>query len=377
MSYAKVIPIKNIAASSTPVQSGESAMPHHATTLMDGGVLLDALRRPMLDLRISVTDRCNLRCTYCMPREIFDKNHVFLPRAELLSLEEIARVAASFVRLGVRKIRLTGGEPLLRRGIEQLVENLSALRTNTGEPVEIAMTTNGVLLAAKAEALKNAGLSRITVSLDGLNQAIFARMSDSNAEVKSVLAGINAAQRAGLSPIKVNMVVKRGVNDGEIMPMAEYFRNTGIILRFVEYMDVGSTNGWVMDEVVPAQQVVDLISSRYPLLSINANCSGEVASRWVYADGAGEIGQIASVTQVFCHECTRIRLSTDGKLYTCLFAEQSNTDLRALLRQDKSEEDIHRAIVNCWQNRTDRYSEIRHEVPAFSRNKIEMSYIGG
>jgi cyclic pyranopterin phosphate synthase len=239
------------------------------------------------------------------------------------------------------------------------------------------MTTNGVLLAAKAEALKNAGLSRITVSLDGLDQAVFARMSDSNAQVKSVLEGIDAAQRAGLSPIKVNMVVKRGVNEGEIVRMAEYFRNTGIILRFVEYMDVGSSNGWVMNEVVPAREVVELISARYPLLPIGPNCAGEVAGRWVYADGAGEIGQIASVTQVFCHECTRIRLSTDGKLYTCLFAEQSGTDLRALLRQGKSDETISHAIVDCWQNRTDRYSEIRHEIPALPRNKIEMSYIGG
>lgn len=372
---AKIIPIKLIEACATPRESGESALIHRLSNFT--GVLHDALRRPMLDLRISVTDRCNLRCTYCMPREIFDKNHVFLPRPELLSLEEIARAAQIFTSLGVRKIRLTGGEPLLRRGIEKLVEKLSALRTLNGEPVEIAMTTNGVLLAAKAEALKDAGLSRITVSLDGLDQAIFARMSDSNAEVKSVLAGIAAAQRAGLSPIKVNMVVKRGVNDGEIMPMAEYFRNTGVILRFVEYMDVGSTNGWVMDEVVPAREVIDLISTRYPLLPIDANCTGEVASRWVYADGAGEIGQIASVTQVFCHECTRIRLSTDGKLYTCLFAEQSGTDLRALLRQECSDETISDAIVNGWKNRTDRYSEIRHEVPAFVRNKIEMSYIGG
>ncbi|MDO8208037.1 MAG: GTP 3',8-cyclase MoaA [Gallionella sp.] len=372
---AKIIPIKLIDARATPRESGESALIHRLSNFT--GVLHDALQRPMLDLRISVTDRCNLRCTYCMPREIFDKNHVFLPRPELLSLEEIARAAQIFTSLGVRKIRLTGGEPLLRRGIEKLVEKLSALRTLNGEPVEIAMTTNGVLLAAKAQALKDAGLSRITVSLDGLDQAIFARMSDSNAEVKSVLAGIAAAQRAGLSPIKVNMVVKRGVNDGEIMPMAEYFRNTGVILRFVEYMDVGSSNGWVMDEVVPAREVIDLISTRYPLHPIDANCTGEVASRWVYADGAGEIGQIASVTQVFCHECTRIRLSTDGKLYTCLFAEQSGTDLRALLRQDSSDETISDAIINSWQNRTDRYSEIRHEVPAFPRNKIEMSYIGG
>ncbi len=376
MPYAKVIPVKIIEARPTlrnvGVESGESGVVHSARQ-----GLPDGLRRPMLDLRISVTDRCNLRCTYCMPREIFDSNHVFLPRSELLSLEEIARVAGSFVRLGVRKIRLTGGEPLLRRGIEHLVEKLSALRTPNGEPVEIAMTTNGVLLAAKAEALKNAGLSRITVSLDGLDEAVFRRMSDSNAEVKSVLEGIAAAQRAGLSPIKVNMVVKRGVNEGEIIRMAEYFRNTGIILRFVEYMDVGSSNGWIMDEVVPAREVVELISARYPLIPASPNCAGEVASRWVYADGAGEIGQIASVTQVFCHECTRIRLSTDGKLYTCLFAEQSGSDLRTLLRQGKSDEEIGHAIVDCWQNRTDRYSEIRHEVMALPRNKIEMSYIGG
>ncbi len=343
----------------------------------DGGVLLDRLNRPMLDLRISVTDRCNLRCTYCMPGEIFDKNHVFLPRPELLSFEEIVRVASLFVRSGVRKIRLTGGEPLLRRGIERLIEKLAELRTPNGEPVEIAMTTNGVLLADKAQALKDAGLSRITVSLDGLTEDTFRRMSGTNASAGSVLEGIAAAQRAGLSPIKVNMVVQRGVNDHEIMPMAEYFRNTGIILRFVEYMDVGSTNAWVHDEVVPAQEVVSRIAARYPLLAVDANCAGEVANRWVYADGAGEIGLIASVTQTFCHECTRIRLSTDGKLYTCLFAEQAGSNLRDLLRHGNSDEEISQSIVHCWQNRTDRYSETRHEIPNLARNKIEMSYIGG
>lgn len=336
----------------------------------------DRLHRPMLDLRISVTDRCNLRCTYCMPREIFDQNHVFLPRPELLSFEEIVRTAEIFVHLGVRKIRLTGGEPLLRRGIEQLVEKLSALRTQAGEPVEIAMTTNGVLLAAKAQALKDAGLSRITVSLDGLDQAVFARMSDSNADVRSVLEGIAEAQRAGL-PVKVNMVVKRYVNDGEILPMAAHFRHTGVVLRFVEYMDVGSSNGWVMDEVVPAQEIISTISARYPLIPVSPNCAGEVASRWIYADGAGEIGQIASVTQVFCHDCTRIRLSTDGKLYNCLFASESAADLRALLRQARSDEEISHTITNCWQNRSDRYSEMRSDISTLPRNKIEMSYIGG
>lgn len=311
-----------------------------------------------------------------MPREIFDANHVFLPRSELLDFEEITRVATVFVRLGVRKIRLTGGEPLFRRGIEQLVENLSSLRTNKGEPVEIAMTTNGVLLAAKAQSLKNAGLSCVTVSLDALDQGVFARMSDSNGRVETILDGIGSAQRAGL-PVKVNMVVRRGVNDSEIMRMAEYFRNTGIILRFVEYMDVGNSNGWAMAEVVPAQEIVDLISARYPLMAISPNCAGEVASRWAYADGAGEIGQIASVTQVFCHDCTRIRLSTDGKLYNCLFASESAADLRALLRQGKNDEEIRHAIVDCWQNRNDRYSEMRSDVSALTRNKIEMSYIGG
>lgn len=338
--------------------------------------VVDGLHRPLLDLRISVTDRCNLRCTYCMPREIFDQNHAFLPRPDLLSFEEIVRVAGNFVRLGVRKIRLTGGEPLLRRGIEQLVEKLSALRTPSGEQVEIAMTTNGVLLAAKAQALKEAGLSRITVSLDALDQGIFARMSDSNTRVETILEGIASAQRAGFL-VKVNMVVKRGVNDGEIMPMAEYFRNTGIILRFVEYMDVGSSNGWVMDEVVPAREVIGLISVRYPLIPTSPACAGEVARRWMYEDGAGEIGQITSVTEVFCHECTRMRLSTDGKLYTCLFADQSGTDVRDLLRSGNSDEEICHSIVKCWQNRTDRYSQIRQEIAIVPRKKIEMSYIGG
>lgn len=375
MPQSKVIPIKLIKDLVTPRQIGESiSYPH---VLQNSGFLQDTLGRPLLDLRISVTDRCNLRCTYCMPREIFDKNHVFLPRTELLSLEEIVRVAESFVRLGVRKIRITGGEPLLRRGIEKLVENLAALRTPAGEAIEIAMTTNAVLLSAKAQALKDAGLSRITVSLDGLTEAIFQRMSDSNTKVKLVLDGIAAAQRVGLSPIKVNMVVKRGVNDSEILPMAKYFRNTGVILRFIEYMDVGSTNGWIMDEVVPAQEVIDLISRHYPLMPVDANCAGEVASRWAYVDGAGEIGQIASVTQVFCHECTRIRLSTDGKLYTCLFADQSDTDLRSLVRNNQSDQVISQAIVSCWNKRSDRYSEIRHEVTGLPRNKIEMSYIGG
>ncbi len=342
-----------------------------------GSSVYDKSSRPLLDLRISVTDRCNLRCTYCMPREIFDKNHIYLPRKELLSLEEIVRVAAVFVRLGVRKIRITGGEPLLRRGIENLIEKLAKLKTPEGGSVEIAMTSNGVLLSNKARALKDAGLARITVSLDAINDAIFQRMSDSDVQVKTILDGIATAQQLGFETIKVNMVVKRGVNESEILPMARYFRNTGVILRFIEYMDVGSSNGWVMDDVVPAQQIVDLISRHYPLVSKAAGFSGEVAKRWAYVDGGGEIGVIASVTQVFCHTCTRIRLSTDGKLYTCLFAEHSNADLRALLRQGQTDQAISEAIADCWQDRGDRYSELRNEASALSRNKIEMSYIGG
>lgn len=373
MTYA--IPIKFFAMRQVPEQTTEAATVQYPVN--STGVLNDRLQRPMLDLRISVTDRCNLRCTYCMPGDIFDNTYAFLPRAELLTLDEILRVAKSFIRLGIRKIRLTGGEPLLRRGIEQLIENLAKLRTLNGDQIEIAMTTNGVLLSNKAQALKDAGLSRITVSLDGIDEVTFQRMSGTNGSASSVLEGIAAAQRVGLSPIKVNMVVKRSVNKHEIIPMAEYFRNTGIILRFVEYMDTGSTNAWVRDEVVSAQEVIDLISTHYPVLPIEANCTGEVANRWVYADGAGEIGQIASITETFCHECTRIRLSTDGKLYTCLFAEQSGADLRELLRYGKSDAEITQAIAQCWQGRTDQYSQNRHEALSVSRNKIEMSYIGG
>ena len=344
---------------------------------MNHPVLLDSLQHPMLDLRISVTDRCNFRCAYCMPSEIFDQFHTFLTRAELLSFEEIVRVAQVFVRLGVRKIRLTGGEPLLRRGIERLVAQLAVFRTPQGELVEVTMTTNGALLAAKAQALKDAGLSRITVSVDGLHQDTFQRMTGTNVQVATVLAGIAAAQRVGFTQIKVNMVVQRGVNDQEILPMATYFRHTGITLRFIEYMDVGSSNGWVMDEVMPAQAIIDLISAQYPLSPIAPTCTGEVAHRWVYQDGAGEIGQIASVTQVFCHECTRIRLSTDGKLYTCLFADQARADIREILRAGKPDTAIQQAIVSCWQPRADCYSALRQTIIQPPRQKIEMSYIGG
>ncbi len=338
--------------------------------------MLDTLRRPLRDLRISVTDRCNLRCTYCMPREIYDETHEFLPRADLLTFEEIERLARIFIRLGVQKLRLTGGEPLLRRGIERLIEKLAALQTNEGQPVEVALTTNGVLLGKKAQTLKDAGLARATVSLDGLSQQTFRRMSDSGVEVATVLDGIAAAQAVGLAPLKVNMVVKRGANEHEIVPMAEHFRNSGIVLRCIEFMDVGCSNGWRMDDVVPAREILDRIAVRYPLEQIDPNYCGEVAERWRYADGAGEIGVIASVTQVFCHECTRARLSTDGKLYTCLFAG-SGFDLRQPLRQGETDRVLENLIATTWGRRSDRYSQLRHEESQPGTGKVEMSYIGG
>jgi GTP 3',8-cyclase len=342
----------------------------HSDTLLDG------LRRPLRDLRISVTDRCNLRCTYCMPREKFDESHTFLPRTELLNFEEIERLARLFIRLGVRKIRLTGGEPLLRRGIEQLIGRLASLQTMEGKQLEIALTTNAVLLARKARALKEAGLSRVTASLDGLSDATFRRMSGSDVAVATVLAGIEAAQAAGLGPVKVNMVVKRGVNEHEILPMAEYFRHSGIVLRFIEYMDVGCTNDWCMDDVVPAREILDRIAVRYPLEQIDPNYNGEVAERWRYTDGGGEVGVIASVTQAFCHECSRARISTDGKLYTCLFASDG-LDLRDPLRQWANDRVLTNLIASQWRQRNDRYSQQRHMAIGRILGKVEMSYIGG
>jgi len=341
-----------------------------------GQFVADTMRRPLHDLRISVTDRCNLRCTYCMPRAVFGKDYTFLPRAELLNFEEIERLAALFIQLGVQKIRLTGGEPLLRRGIEQLIEKLARLHTTSGKPVDVALTTNAVLLSSKARLLKDAGLSRISISLDGLTEQTFRRMSDSEVSVHAVLEGIDAAQRAGFAPVKVNMVLKRGVNDHEIIPMAEHFRNSGIILRFIEYMDVGSSNGWRMDEVLTAREIHQLIHERYPLQAVDPGYRGEVAERWRYADGGGEIGLIASVTQAFCSDCTRARLSTDGKLYTCLFATEG-ADLREPLRNGADDHVLTSLIAGYWQQRSDRYSQLRNDATATSRPKIEMSYIGG
>ncbi len=336
----------------------------------------DLLQRPLRDLRISVTDRCNLRCTYCMPREVFGKGFIFLQRAELLSFEEITRLARLAVSLGVRKIRLSGGEPLLRHGVERLVEQLAALSDGEGNPIEIAMTTNGTLLAAKARSLKDAGLTRLTVSLDALSPDVFQRMSDSGVEVGKVLDGIAAAQAAGLAPIKVNTVVKRSVNEQEILPLVRHFRNSGIVLRFIEFMDVGTTNGWRLDDVVAAQDILARINAEFPLRPVDANYRGEVAKRWQFADGAGEIGLIASVTQAFCHDCSRLRLSTDGRLYTCLFADHGS-DLRTPLRAGDSDTQLAQRIASIWQNREDRYSQLRHAATALPMKKIEMSYIGG
>ena len=338
--------------------------------------LVDTFSRPLHDLRISVTDRCNLRCTYCMPREVFGKDFAFLPRAELLSFEEITRLARIAVGLGVRKLRLSGGEPLLRHDVERLIEQLAALRTPDGKALEIAMTTNGVLLARKARTLRDAGLTRLTVSLDGLTDATFRHMSDSQVPVARVLEGIAAAQAAGLTPLKVNMVVRRGHNEHEIVPLARHFRHSGVIARYIEYMDVGSSNGWRLDEVVPAREVLERIAAEFPLRPVDPNYGGEVAQRWAYADGGGEIGVIASVTQAFCHDCSRLRLATDGRLYTCLFAT-AGIDLRTPLRSGSDDAALGALIANTWRARSDRYSAQRHAATPENGRRIEMSYIGG
>jgi cyclic pyranopterin phosphate synthase len=335
------------------------------------GALVDTRGRALRDLRISVTDRCNFRCTYCMPKEVFDAQHEFLPHAEILSFEEIARMARIFHALGVEKIRLTGGEPLLRRGIEKLV----AMLREAVPGVDLTLTTNGSALKARAQALREAGLDRITVSLDSLDDATFRAMNDVHFPVAKVLEGIDAAADAGLAPIKVNMVVKRGVNDRHVVEMARHFRGTGRIVRFIEFMDVGSTNGWRMDDVIPSAEIVRRISAAFPLEPVQASYGGEVAERWRYRDGAGEIGVISSVTQAFCSTCTRARLSTDGHLYTCLFA-QRGYELKRMLRDGSDDAAIAGAIAAIWQGRADRYSEIRTAETARAR-KVEMSYIGG
>src|SRR5450830_470339 len=344
------------------------------------GHLADALARPLQDLRISVTDRCNFRCVYCMPKEVFGKDYQFLPHAALLSFEEITRLATQFVAHGVEKIRLTGGEPLLRKHLERLVEMLHRIKTPDGRDLDLTLTTNGTLLAQKAQALKNAGLTRVTVSLDSLDEANFRRMNDVDVSVAQVLHGLEVAHQVGLGPIKINMVVKKGANDHEILPMARYFKNSPFILRFIEYMDVGSSNGWRMDEVLPSDEVIRRLHAELPLQAIDANYAGETAQRWRYLDGGGEVGVISSVTQAFCHDCSRARLSTEGKIYTCLFASAGH-DLRHLLRSDRSDAEISSAIGSIWSARGDRYSELRSQAQedptAAPGRKVEMSYIGG
>jgi cyclic pyranopterin phosphate synthase len=339
------------------------------------GLTQDRLGRPLRDLRISVTDRCNFRCTYCMPKEVFGKDYRFLPHNQLLSFEEIARLANIFAAHGIEKIRLTGGEPLLRRNVERLIEMLAAITRPDGKDIELTLTTNGSLLAKKARALKDAGLRRVTVSLDALDDPTFMAMNDADFPVAKVLAGIDAADAAGLAPVKINMVVKRGVNEHSILPMARRFKGSGHVLRFIEFMDVGATNGWRMDDVIPSREIIRMIGAEMPLEPIDPNYPGEVAERWRYRDGSGEIGVISSVTQAFCRSCTRARISTEGMLYTCLFAT-SGYDFRALLRGGKSDAEIRAAIAVVWGARDDRYSEIRTAETAKQR-KIEMSYIGG
>ena len=363
------------------------------THALSGASLKDRLQRPLRDLRISVTDRCNFRCSYCMPKEIFNSDYTYLPHSALLSFEEITRTAKSFMALGVEKIRLTGGEPLLRKNLEVLVEQLATLRTASGKPLDITLTTNGSLLARKAQSLKEAGLKRVTISLDGLDDAVFKSMNDVDFPVSDVLEGIAAAQAAGLGPIKVNMVVKRGTNEQEILPMARYFKGTGIALRFIEYMDVGATNGWRMNEVMPSADVLKMLQSEFSLMPLAPSQIGETAERWGYLNAQGEhdpllgeVGFISSVTQAFCSDCNRARLTTVGQLYLCLFATQGY-DLKSLVRDNQDPNALTQAIAAIWSQRADRYSELRRaendstNTPAdqanATRRKVEMSYIGG
>jgi len=332
--------------------------------------LLDTLQRPLRDLRISVTDRCNFRCVYCMPKEIFGSDYPYLHHDQVLTFEEITRLARLFVAHGVRKIRLTGGEPLVRRDLPILVKMLAEI-----PDLDLTLTTNGALLARQARALKDAGLKRVTVSLDSLDDAVFKALNDVDFPVAKVLEGMEAAEAVGLEPIKVNMVVKRGVNETSILPMARFFREKGYILRFIEYMDVGHTNGWRMDDVVTAKEIVSLLSAEMPLEPADPNYRGEVAERWRYKDGSGEIGVVASVTQAFCRDCNRARLSAEGKLYTCLFAVKGH-DFKSLLRAGATDEELSRKLAHLWGRRTDRYSELRSE-NTVNLPKVEMSHIGG
>jgi GTP 3',8-cyclase len=379
--------------------SAAVALPLPSSGMAGTGLLTDMLGRALRDLRISVTDRCNFRCSYCMPKEVFDKDYPYLPQKDLLTFEEIVRLAGVFAAHGVQKVRLTGGEPLLRKNIEELIARLAGLRTVDGQMLDLTLTTNGSLLRRKAKVLKEAGLQRVTVSLDGLDDRVFRAMNDVDFPVADVLDGIEAAKEVGLgldqhgawSGLKVNMVVKKGTNDQEILPMARHFKTMGVTLRFIEYMDVGATNGWRMDEVMPSQQIVSRIHAAMPLVKLPPRALGETAERWGFAgaDGQhdstlGEIGMISSVTQAFCGECNRARLSTDGKLYTCLFGSRGH-DLRSLVRGGASQAELESAVAALWSRRTDRYSELRGRADTASvdaaaserSRRVEMSYIGG
>ncbi|MEW6083494.1 MAG: GTP 3',8-cyclase MoaA [Chloroflexota bacterium] len=347
-----------------------ASFPRQPVPSLSTMTLTDTLNRPLRDLRISVTDRCNFRCVYCMPKEIFGSDYPYLPHGEVLTFEEITRLARIFVSHGVKKIRLTGGEPLIRKDVHLLVKMLANI-----PDLDLTLTTNGALLAKQAQALKDAGLKRVSVSLDSLDDAIFKAMNDVDFPVEKVLEGMDTAARVGLEPVKVNMVVKRGVNESSILPMARYFREKGYILRFIEYMDVGHTNGWRMDDVVSSAEIVKIISAEMPLEPADPNYRGEVAERWRYKDGSGEIGLISSVTQAFCRDCNRARISAEGKLYTCLFAIKGH-DLKSLIRSDASDEEISQTIARIWGKRTDRYSELRSE-NTIALPKVEMSHIGG
>jgi GTP 3',8-cyclase len=335
----------------------------------------DAMGRALRDLRISVTDRCNFRCTYCMPREIFGRDYAFLPRSEVLSFEEIERVARVAASLGAEKLRITGGEPLVRRDLPVLIGMLARLRTPEGRPLDLTLTTNGAALRALAASLAEAGLRRVTVSLDSLDDAVFRAMNGVDFPVERVIDGIMAAREAGLAPIKINMVVKRGTNEQSILPMARWARDAGVTLRFIEYMDVGHTNGWRLDDVVPAAEIVAAIDAELPLEPAESGYRGEVAERWRYRDVEGEVGVIASVTQPFCGDCTRARLSADGKLYTCLFGGEGH-DLRAILRGEGGDDELSTAMVAIWRVRDDRYSELRSDATA-DLPRPEMFALGG
>jgi cyclic pyranopterin phosphate synthase len=355
--------------------------PHHEEGGYDTRPMepLDRLGRPLRDLRISVTDRCNFRCTYCMPKEVFGRDYAFLPKDQVLSFEEIERAARAFVSLGVEKLRITGGEPLVRRDLPGLIAKLAALRTPDGGKLDLTLTTNGAALRALAQPLMDAGLDRVTVSLDSLDDAVFGAMNGIDFPVARVLDGIDAALEAGLMPVKINMVVRRGVNEDSILPMARWARETGVTLRYIEYMDVGHSNGWRLDEVVPAAELIAAVTAAWPAEPAEAQYRGEVAGRWRYLDGAGEFGIISSVTMPFCRDCTRARLSADGKLYTCLFAVEGR-DVRAVLRDGSTDEELAAFLREVWGAREDRYSELRTLSTREGRPdlpKVEMFAMGG